>query len=305
MALTCARCGAQNPDGNAFCQACGTPLMAAAAGIRYPSPPGPRPGPPVGPPPGPAPGGITGPPPGLAPPVPTMGGGFQSPFYVPAAPQAPVHRTPWTMIIASVVVLVIVMAGCGTTLALLGNRGAVSTGGGIVPSPTPEGSPSPLVTPTVPATGPSTFSNAGVVVPVPAGWTVQSKDAESVTLSDPNGNGFLTVASGPSSPAATAQQNKDELDQYFKSHYPDTKPCPNTTTTSGSVNNAKGVFWTLCFTLTSGSRAAPAAAALFAGANRDGSVYYAVMELTTPPSNLQNVVNESKPILQGIQWKLT
>jgi hypothetical protein len=236
----------------------------------------------------------------------TMGGGYQSPYYVPTAPQAPVHRTPWTMIVAGVVGLVIVMAGCGTLLAVLGSRGAITVSGGItgLPSPTPVGTPSPLVTPTAPLTGPTTISNVGLAVTVPAGWSVASKDSESITLGDPNGNGSLTVASGPSSPTANAQQNKDQLDQFFKSHYPDTKPCPGTTTTSGSVGSAKGLFWTLCFTLTSGTRAAPAAASMFAGANSDGSVYYAVMELTTPPSNLQTVVNECKPLLQGIQWKL-
>src|SRR5207253_11291857 len=31
VALTCARCGAQNPDGNLYCQTCGTPLTAAGA----------------------------------------------------------------------------------------------------------------------------------------------------------------------------------------------------------------------------------------------------------------------------------
>jgi hypothetical protein len=234
----------------------------------------------------------------------TMGGGYQSPYYVPTSPQAPVHRAPWTLIISIVVVLVIAMAGCGTVIAVLGSRGLV-TGGGItagLPSPTPVGTPSPFVT--GPSTGASTVSNVGVVVPVPAGWTVSTKDAESVTLGDPNGTGFITVASGPSSPAANAQQNKDQLDQFFKSHYPDTKPCSGTNTTSGSVGSAKGLFWTLCFTLTSGSRAAPAAVSLFAGANGDGSVYYAVMELTSPPNNLQNVVNECKPILQAVVWKL-
>jgi len=237
-----------------------------------------------------------------------MGGGYQSPYYVPTVPQAPVHRTPWTVIIAAVVALVIVMAGCGTVIAVIGSRGAPPASGGItsgLPSPSPVGSPTPLVTPTAPTTGPTTASNVGVVVPVPAGWTVASKDVESITLGDPNGTGFVTIASGPSSPAATAQQNKDQLDQYFKSHYPDTKPCPGTSTTSGSVGTAKGLFWQLCFTLTSGSRAAPAAAAIFAGANGDGSVYYAVMELTTPPSNMQTVVTETKPILQGVQWKLS
>ena len=237
----------------------------------------------------------------------TMGGGYQSPYYVPTAPQAPVHRMRWTLIISVVVVLVIAMAGCGTVLAVLGSRGMVTVSGGItsgLPSPTPGGTPSPLVTPTGPTTGPGTVTNVGVVVPVPAGWTVSSKDAESVTLGDPNGTGFITVASGPSSPAATAQQNKDQLDAFFKSHYPDTKPCPGTNTTSGSVGSAKGLLWTLCFTLTSGTRAAPAVVSLFAGANGAGTVYYAVMELTSPPSNLQTVINECKPILQGIQWKL-
>lgn len=303
MALTCARCGAQNPDGNAFCQACGTPLTPAAAGIAHPAPPGPPPGPPQGS----DPGTVAGPPPGLAPPFQTMGGGYQSPYYVPAAPQPPVHRARWPLLMAGVVGLIIVMAGCGTMLSLLGSGRAVTSAGGIgsgLPSPSPVGSPSPLVSPTAPIYGSTTASNAGVAIPVPAGWTVSSKDAESITLSDPNGTGFMTVASGPSSPAATAQQNKVQLDEFFKSRYPDTKPCPNTTTTSGSLNNAKGLFWTICFTLTSGSRGAPAAASIFAGANGDGSVYYAVMELTTPPSNLQSVVNESKPIVQGIQWKL-
>jgi zinc ribbon protein len=303
MALTCARCGAQNPEGNAFCQACGTPLTAVAAAVAPGNPPWS-----AAPPPGPPPGGVAGPPPGLAPPMQTMGGGYQSPYYVPTAPHAPVHRTPWTLIISAVVVLVIAMAGCGTLLAVLASRGAVTVGGGItsgLPSPTPGGTPSPLVTPTGPTTGPGTVSNVGVVVPVPAGWTVATKDAESVTLSDPNGTGFITVASGPSSPAANSQQNKDQLDAFFKSHYPDTKPCPGTNVTAGSVGSAKGFLWTLCFTLTSGSRAAPAVVSLFAGANGDGTVYYAVMELTSPPSNLQAVVSECKPILQGIQWKLS
>jgi len=38
MALTCARCGAQNPDGNQFCQACGTPLSRPPAGAPPPPP---------------------------------------------------------------------------------------------------------------------------------------------------------------------------------------------------------------------------------------------------------------------------
>jgi hypothetical protein len=294
MALTCARCGAQNPDGNQFCQACGTPLVPAAAGV--------------------ATGVISDPPAGMAPPPPPAGlpppvmspSGYQSPYFVPTAPTPPVHRTPWVLIVGAIVGLVVIMAGFGTAFAVLTNRNTVNTGGGItasLPSPSPEGTPSPIGSPT-PISGQATkASNAGVVVPVPAGWTVASRDPESITLADPAGNGFVTVASGVSSPVQNAQQNKDQVDQDVKGRYPDTKLCPNTSTTNGTLNGAKGLFWTLCFTLTSGSRSAPAAAALFAGANGDGSAYYVVMELTTQ-DNLQKLTAEAKPVLQGIQWKL-
>ena len=89
MAVTCARCGTQNPDGNQFCQACGTPLTAAA--IQPAAPPSFLPGPPAAPPPAP-PG-----PPAFPPPPPP---GYQSPYYAPSGvgPQPPVHRTPWTLI---------------------------------------------------------------------------------------------------------------------------------------------------------------------------------------------------------------
>src|SRR6058998_3945247 len=124
MPLTCGRCGNQNPDGNAFCQVCGTPLAArsqpSAVAAPPPAPVGPpgyMPPPPAGPPPGYAPG----PPAGMAPPM-AGPGGYQSPYYAPSAPGAGVHRTPWMLIIAGVVALIVLMAGCGTALALIGGR---------------------------------------------------------------------------------------------------------------------------------------------------------------------------------------
>src|ERR1700686_636430 len=139
MALTCARCGAQNPDGNQFCQACGTPLMAAAPSpALIASPP-------------------QAPPPAYAspPPAPVA---YASPYYSPAAafPQAPVHRTPWVLVLAAIFGLIVLMAGCGTAIALL-NNGKASVTGGItsdVPSPTPAGSPSPIASP-IALTGPT------------------------------------------------------------------------------------------------------------------------------------------------------
>ena len=50
--------------------------------------------------------------------------------------------------------------------------------------------------------------------------------------------------------------------------------------------------------------AIPAAASLFAGANGSGSVYYIVMVLT-PQDNLQSYLTAAKPVLQGVQWKLS
>src|SRR5260370_28070296 len=110
MALTCARCGTQNPDGNSFCQACGTPLAVVVGPPPVGPPPvgpppvgpppvGPPPvgPPPVGPPPG-APSPIIGPPPGQPPPA------HQSPYHAPCAGgvQAPVHRTPSMLIVSAV-----------------------------------------------------------------------------------------------------------------------------------------------------------------------------------------------------------
>src|SRR5438270_10464251 len=130
MALTCARCGAQNPDGNLYCQACGTPLTAAG-GVATAAPSGPPPG------------AYAGPPVGIPPPV-AAPGGYQSPYYTPQGVAAPVHRTPWMLIIAAVLALTVLMAGLGTALAVIGNRN--SPGGSGIGSPLT--SPAPGVTPT-------------------------------------------------------------------------------------------------------------------------------------------------------------
>src|SRR6266851_3934324 len=132
MALTCARCGTQNPDGNSFCQACGTPLAAVAP--RPPVGPPPVGPPPVGPPPmGPpqgARGVIMGPPPDLPPPT------YQSPYYapVPGVYQPPIHRTPWVLIISAVLGLLVIMAGGGAALAFVNARNN-QTSADVLPSP--------------------------------------------------------------------------------------------------------------------------------------------------------------------------
>lgn len=233
--------------------------------------------------------------------------GYASPYYTPQGATAPVHRTPWMVIVAGVLALVILMAGCGTALAVLANRnGTASIGGSIgeVPSPTPATSPSPVASPTTTPKSPGVESNDGLSVTLPQGWTVDTKDSESMVLFDPNTEGDVTLASGVSLPAASAQDNMNEIDNQLKTKYPDTRPCPNTKTTSSTLNGAKGLSWTLCFTLTSGSNSLPAAAAMFVGANDSGSVYYLAMVLTRQ-DNLTAYVNVAKPVLASVHWKLS
>jgi zinc-ribbon domain len=285
MAVTCARCGTQNPDGNQFCQACGTPLLVSPA--QPPAPPSALPGPPASPPPPPT--------------------AYQSPYYAPSAvgPQPPVHRTPWTLIIAAVVVLVFLMAGCGTAIAVvLGNRNSASnTGGGILPSPSPAGTPTPVGSPTPSTTGGGTVSNTGVAFILPSGWTVVNKDDQSITISNADSTGSITIGSGASNPAQNAQQNKDTIDKFFQSKYPDTKTCPGSKTGPATLKGATGIVWDVCFTLTSGGQSVPAAAPLFAGANADGSVYYVILILATQ-ADVTSFVAAASPILDSIQWKL-
>jgi hypothetical protein len=244
----------------------------------------------------------------MAPPAFAGPPGYASPYYVPTVATPPVHRTPWMVIIAAVVALVVVMAGVGTAIAVLGNANRTNNtgGGGIadVPSPTPATSPSPIASPTTTPTGPASESNDGVSVTLPAGWTVASKDSETLILSDPNNEGDVTVASGSSSPAQSAQDNKNTIDSELKSKYPDTRNCPGTTTTNGSLNGAKGISWTLCMTLTDGTHSVPAAASIFAGANSSGSVYYVVIVLTRQ-ENLTHYISVAKPVLATVRWKLT
>lgn len=284
MAVACLRCGTQNPDGNAYCQACGTPLTAPVAATA---------------------GAFAGPPPGMAPPPPGPPA-YQSPYYTPTGPPAPVHRTPWALIIAAVLVVTILVAGAGTALALLANRSPQTSSTstlGDIPSPTPGITPSPVASQTATAqTG--LQSNDGFSLNVPSGWSIDSKDNETMVLSDPNGQGSVTVSSGVSVPSATAQQNKDIVDNALKTKYPDTRECPNTHTTTTTLNGAAGLSWTLCLTLTSGSNSLPAAASLFAGANSSGSVYYLVMVLTVD-SNLQAYVSTAHPLIQSVHWKLS
>jgi hypothetical protein len=242
----------------------------------------------------------------MGPPVFTGPTGYASPYYAPAGATPPMHRTPWMLIIAGVVALVVLMAGCGTALAIIGSRGSASISGSVgtadVPSPTPAVTPSPVASPST-ASGPATVANDTVSLTVPSGWTVVSKDSEEIVLEDPSPQGEVDVASGSSSPTASAQDNKAEIDKELTAKYPDTRACPNTKTTSSTLNGAKGISWSLCFTLTDGTHSVPAAASLFVGANSSGSVYYLVIVITRQ-DNLTEYLKVTAPVTATIHWKL-
>lgn len=207
------------------------------------------------------------------------------------------------MILSAVVGLVLVMGACGTALAIFNaNKSSqASSAGPGLPSPTPAGSPSPIASHS-PTSGAGKASNSSLSVTVLSGWLVANKDSETITLIDSHG-ASVTIGSGPSNPSQTAQQNKDTLDTYLKGKYPDTKACPNSKVTTGSINGAAGIFWQLCFTLTSGGQSLQVGSPLFAGANSDGSVYYAVV-LLSPVSDMNNFILAAQPVLSSIQWAL-
>jgi hypothetical protein len=239
---------------------------------------------------------------------------YQNPYYTPSevGPQPTVHRTPWILIIGVIAGLVLLMAACGAGLAVLGNKAAnQGISGGIKPSPlaspSPAGSPNPSASPTSSPTPIQTSggseSNTGVTITLPSGWVVVNKTSETFTITDANSDGSLTIGSGPSNPAQTTQQNKDTVDRVITNKYPDTKNCANSQTTTGDLNGASGIFWQLCFTLTSQGQSIPAEASLFTGANHDGSVYYLVI-LLTGQDFMQTFITNTKPILTSIQWNL-
>jgi hypothetical protein len=224
-----------------------------------------------------------------------------------------VHRTPWVLIISIVVAVVLVLSGVGTVLAFaLGSRhntqsspfsALSSPSPAVTPSPGDTPAPSPSAQPTGPGSGQTvTTSTVGVVVP--SGWQVLNKDANSVTVQSPDGDGTLTVASGESSPPQTAQQIKDAIDKALVQHYPDAAPCPNSSSDNGAISGVNGIFWTMCFTATGGGQSVSIAEPIWAGATAGGSVAYVVV-LQTTQDNTDAFVQKCMPILKGgITWSL-
>jgi hypothetical protein len=207
------------------------------------------------------------------------------------------------LIAGAVVALVVVMAGCGTALAIFTNRNGSQTGAAVdLPSPSPAGTPSPVQQRSPVPVGTNTASTSAVSVTVPSGWAASTSDPD-ITVTNPAGDGSIVLSSGQDNPPENAQQIKDIVDKSLTAQFPDTKVCPGTKTTNGTVGGVAGLWWQLCFTVTQGGQSFPGEMTLFAGANPSGSVGYGII-LFTQASRMSTFFNDAKPILASVQWKL-
>ncbi|MBV9100747.1 MAG: zinc ribbon domain-containing protein [Candidatus Dormibacteraeota bacterium] len=221
MATTCARCGTQNPDSNAFCQQCGAPIAAAAAA----QPPATAPSPP----------GITPVPPSAAPPPPLP----------PTAPPHAAARLSRNAIIAIAAASLLVVAGAVIAFA------AIKHGPNAPPSPTsPPRPPSaaPTSAPTArPSAAPSATAapNGGgqtvtadfATIAVPSGTSVanQSQGHVEIDVSGANaGQFFFDAIPPPSGVTDTSSLMAQQLSSYQSSQgNTGVDWCPNGGTPSG------------------------------------------------------------------------
>jgi hypothetical protein len=186
MAVTCANCGAQNPDGNAYCQNCGQPLaapppaapgtgdtsqtvIAPLAGAQPPPAAGPPPGPPAYGGGAPAGGGYGAIPPGGAPPYQQFGGGMP-----PGMP--PQHRLPVFAIVGAVIGAIILLALAAVVVHAVASKSSTTPTPIIAPpTPTSAVSPTPVTSPTTTggtATPTAQTTQTGqTVTPTPAATT--------------------------------------------------------------------------------------------------------------------------------------
>jgi hypothetical protein len=318
MAVTCANCGTQNPDGNKFCQSCGKPLAAAPVGAAGAPPPAPipTPTPAAAQAPGATPGG-----------APMPGPGYQSPYYAPQPGQAAVavHRTSPGLIIGIIGGLVLLMVGAMVLIGLLFIRPSpnphpnpVATVANVPATPAPStptpvaGSSPPPATPTprstpVPTPTPSRPSGSNVIktssfqVNAP-GWKNLKQDSLSVTLLSPQGDGTLFILAGQLKQPSDTQSWVTSFLTDVGKKYPDAKIClkPAAETHGGK----DGIIVGACYTYTPSSGSAFAAAdVLWASVDTNNNVF--MYEVFCEAKNFDNVYNkETLPVIadNSLQW---
>jgi len=303
MALTCSRCGTQNPDSNRFCQNCGAQLAASS--------PAPAPTPVAPPAPAPTPSAT---PPSWAP---------SSTYYTPSQPVT-LRRLPVGLIAGAVVALLILMSGVAVVAAAIAKGTVVPgdqtgrtftpapssvppspiTGGNASPSPVAPPSPvsSPSPTPTSAPTGQGSVCNSTLCLTPAQGWTVKSKDDTSVLLAYDNPVGFAHFqALKPGSPVKAI----DELQRLFdgiKKQSPDATICQQAQDLT--VGGNKGPYIIACFTFTpQGGQAIKIVELLWIAVSADGTVEYEWDAFSTD-SNFDNFLKAVNPLQHTVQWKI-
>ena len=263
MAVFCAQCGTENPDGNAFCMSCGSALTASSTAasdeVTQTIQTGPFPAAgasPVAPTAAAGPGPFSSPTPPVAvapgtalPPLTFMSaesappGGYLPPSgpYLPAPPSGtpPAHRTSTTMLIAIVVAVLVIVAGGGVAYAAL-NKGGTTPGPSpnipvTVPTTAPTSAPTAAPTqapvstpaPVSPGGGGQTVSAAFAKIFVPTGFTVADQESDSIVLVPSNGNEEAVGAQAQPLTGATtnAQLDQDLLEDDQESDDPSAKMC--------------------------------------------------------------------------------
>ncbi|MEP7106059.1 MAG: zinc ribbon domain-containing protein [Chloroflexota bacterium] len=316
MAIACANCGTQNPDGNKFCQSCGKPLTAAPVGAAAAATPPPAAAPMAAAPMAPAPAPAGAPPPG-----------YQSPYYAPVPGQGvAVHRTSPGLIIGIVGGLILLMVAAMFLIGLIFLRpqpkpaAALHPSGNTTPvpsTPTPQpsnsGNPTsaPTATPTsrptaTPTPAPTASTGGGTIktnsfqVRAP-GWKILKQDSISVTLLTPSQDGTVFIAGGQLKTATDTQTWVAGFMSDINKKFPDAKVCVKpTAVTQGGKD---GIIVGMCYTATPSSGAAFTAADVF-WASVDSSNNVFEFEIFSDVKNFDNVFKQAEPVLadDSLKW---
>lgn len=266
----CATCGAQNPDGNRFCQNCGRPLVAAAA------------------PPPPA---------------------YQNPYYAPQPGQAVVasRTSPWLLIgiigglvffmIIAVAVIAAVLLRPGPSphpLPVANQTTAPST-------PAPIGTPTPAATPSRSSGGSNVIKTSSFQVNAP-GWKTLHQDNLSVTLLSPQQDGTLQILGGQLKQQSDTKTFVDQFLADIVNKYPGAKPCLQPK--SESHGGKDGIIVGACYTYTPQTGAAfPAADVIWASVDDSNNLF--TYEVFCNTKDFDNVYNkEVLPVIadNSLQW---
>jgi hypothetical protein len=280
MPLGCVRCGTQNPDGNNFCQNCGSPLAVAAPVARQGTPLYP-----------------------VQPPAPPPS--YQSPYYAPGQPQQ-ISRTPWMLVVGIIAGLVLVMGACGVGIAIVVPKSTGTPTSPTLGTPAPpktRATPGAKPTPTQATAGAQTLSIASLTVTVPADFQVVDKNDNQVTVETPDSDGLIEVQSAKLPRPTTDQQLQQSVLASFKQKYPDANVCGNDDNVE--INGPSGSIVKICFTLTQqNAPATPAAAVYWMATNSAHNVFYEV-DGVTEADNFDGFMDATSPFVDSVSWKLT